>query len=189
MLIDLLVEPLHCKTAKCRFHAFNATAWAGVPIMADTSGLTRIAGMTPEMRDSALAAFDALSNWRDEIEATNERCLDKVMDKMSGVARSMGWPEQAIRGTREILETASKAQTSVIDQIMANWKKQLASPTDPLAVPRDFAGRVPEGSAATLSNAMPEFNPLAPWTFWMQAAQAWQRSWMPEAAPRRDRSH
>jgi hypothetical protein len=36
---------------------------------------------------------------------------------------------------------------------------------------------------------MPEFNPLAPWTFWMQAAQAWQRSWMPEAAPRRDRSH
>ena len=70
------------------------------------------------MRDGVVAAFDALSNWSDEIETVNERCLKKVLDQTSTVARSMGWPDQAIRMMREHLENASKAQTQIIDQIM-----------------------------------------------------------------------
>jgi hypothetical protein len=72
--------------------------------MASTSEFTNIPGMTNEMRESVVAAFNALSNWRDEIETVNERCLKKVLDQTSTVARSMGWPDQAIRQTREYLE-------------------------------------------------------------------------------------
>lgn len=142
-------------------------------------------GMTKEMRDGVAAAFDALSKWRDEIETVNERCLTKVLDQTSTVARSMGWPDQAVRITREQLEKASKAQTEVIDQIMEGWKQQMKSPPAAMGIPRTLAGQVPGFSGG----AMPTFDPMAPWTFWMQAAEAWQRTWMPDAARHRDRSH
>jgi hypothetical protein len=156
--------------------------------MASSSEFTNIPGITKEMRENVGSAFDALSNWRDEIETVNERCLSKVLDKTSAVARSMGWPDQAVNATRQALESASKAQTEVIDQLIESWKKQLKSPTAPLGIPRGLAGQIPGVSAPSLYGSMPEFNPLTPWTFWMQAAQAWQRAWMPEAPPR-NRSH
>ena len=145
--------------------------------MAGTESMN-VSGMTKEMRNSVIAAFDALSNWRDEIETANERCLGKVLDQTSAVARSMGWPDQAIRTTREYLERTSKVQIEMIDQITDGWKRQLKSATAPMAVPRSFTGQVPGG--------MSEFNLLAPWNFWLQAAEMWQRAWMPEAPPRRD---
>ena len=55
--------------------------------MASSSNFTNIPGMTKEMRDGLSAAFDALSNWRDEIETVNERCMGKVLDQTSAVAR------------------------------------------------------------------------------------------------------
>ena len=150
--------------------------------MASTSEFTNIPGMTNEMRESVVAAFDALSNWRDEIETVNERCLKKVLDQTSTVARSMGWPDQAIRQTREYLENTSKGQTQMIDQIIEGWKQQLKSPTAPMAIPRSFAGQIPGLSGS-------EFNPMAPWAFWMQAAEAWQKTWMPDVGQHKGRSH
>jgi hypothetical protein len=138
----------------------------------------KMPGMTKEMRDGVVAAFDALAKWRDEIEAVNERCLKKVLEQTSTVARSMGWPDQAVRMTKEHLEKASKAQTEIIDQIMEGWKQQVTAP-GAMGVPRSFSGQMP--------GAMPAFDPMAPWTFWMQAAEAWQRTWMPDAARQKDR--
>jgi hypothetical protein len=70
----------------------------------------------------------------------------------------------------------------MIDQIVDGWKQQLTSGTAPTAIPESFAGKV--------AGSMPELNPFAPWSFWLQAAEMWQRTWMPEAAMRRDdRSH
>ena len=155
--------------------------------MASSSEFTNIPGMTNEMRESVVAAFDALSNWRDEIETVNERCLKKVLDQTSTVARSMGWPDQAIRQTREYLENTSKGQTQMIDQIIEGWKQQLKSPTAPMAIPRSFAGQIPGLSGS--AGGMPEFNPMAPWAFWMQAAEAWQKTWMPDVGHRKGRSH
>jgi hypothetical protein len=153
--------------------------------MARLHDLTNIPGMTKEMRDSVKATFDALSNWRDEIEAANERCLGKVLDHTSAVARSMGWPDQAIKATREYLENTSKVQIEMIDRITDGWKEQLQSTTAPMPVPRGSPGHNP-----AFAGAMAEFNPLTPWTFWLQAAEMWQRVWMPEAQPRRQsRSH
>jgi hypothetical protein len=145
--------------------------------------------MTSEMRNNAVAAYDALSHWRDEIETANQRCLGEVTDKMCAVARAMGWPDHAIRATREYLETASKAQTAILDQLVTSWKEQLKSPTAPLGVPGTFARQLSETSNSPPFKGMPEFNPMAPWTFWMQMAEAWQRTWVPEATRRHDRSN
>lgn len=138
--------------------------------MASSSELN-VPGMTREMRDGVVAAFDALSNWRDEIETANERCLGKVRDRMSAIARSMGWSEQAIRTARDCLEKTSKVQVEMIDQIVNGWKQQLKSGAAPMAFPSSFGGQLPA--------ALPDFSPLAPWNFWLQAAEMWQRTWMP----------
>jgi hypothetical protein len=97
----------------------------------------------------------------------NERCLAKVLDQTSAVARSMGWSDQSIRTTREFLERTSKVQMEMTVQIMGGWKQQLNSATAPMAMPRSFAGQNP---------AMPDFSPLAPWNFWLQAAEMWQHT-------------
>jgi hypothetical protein len=137
--------------------------------------------MTMEMREGVIAAFDAISNWRDEVEAANERCLSKVLDRTSEIARSMGWPDQAITTAREYLEKTSKVQVEMIDQFMDGWKRQLKSATAPMATPSSLASH---SLAAT-----PEFNPLAPWNFWLQAAEMWQRTWMPKLPGSGTRSH
>ena len=150
--------------------------------MANSSDFANIPGMTKDMRDGVIAALDALSNWRHEVETANERCLGEVLDRTSAIARSMGWPDQAVSTTREYLEKTSKVQVEMIDQIMDGWKQQLKSGTAPTAIPTSFAGQG--------AGAMPEISPLAPWNFWLQAAEMWQRTWMPEAPPRSDtRSH
>ena len=48
--------------------------------MASSAEFANAPGMTKEMRESVVAAFDALSNWRDEVETANERCLSKVLE-------------------------------------------------------------------------------------------------------------
>jgi hypothetical protein len=147
-----------------------------------------IPGLTKEVREELVAAFDVLSNWRDEIETANERCLGKVLDRTAAAARAMGWPDQAVRSTRGYLEGAAKMQTEMIEQIIEGWKRQLESGTAPMAIPRSFSEQMPGLGSPFFGPAKPEFNPLAPWTFWMQAAEMWQRTWMPDV--RRDnRAH
>ena len=158
--------------------------------MANSSDFTNLAGMTKEMRDRVVAAFDALSNWRDEIEAANERCLGKVLDQTSAVARSMGWPDEAIKTTREYLQHTGKVQTQLIDQLMEGWKQQLKSPNGPMAIPRGLTGQTSGPSLSMMAGAMPDFDVFAPWKIWLQAAEMWQRTWMPDVAKRGDtRSH
>jgi hypothetical protein len=132
--------------------------------------------MSKEIGDQLIATFDSLSHWRDEVEAVNERCLSEVLVHTSAVARAMGWPDQAIQTTREHLENAAKGQTDMIDQVVEGWKRQLKSTTAPMAIPRGFAA-----SGSAFPNAKLEFNPLAPWMLWLQAAEMWQRAWMPDA--------
>jgi hypothetical protein len=140
--------------------------------MAGSYDFTNVPVMTQEMREGVVAALEALSNWRNEVAIANERCLSKVLDRTSPIARAMGWPDQAIETTRECLKKTSKVQAETIDQVMDGWKRQLKPATEPMAMPSSFTGHD--------HTAMPEFNPLAPWNFWLQAAEMWQRTWMPE---------
>jgi predicted nucleic acid-binding Zn ribbon protein len=138
-----------------------------------TADFKTIPGMSKEVREELAATFDVLSNWRDEIETVNERCLKKVLNRTSAVARAMGWPDQAVRSTREYLEGAAKAQTQMIDQIIEGWKQQVQSTSAPMAIPQSFTEH------PSVLRPKAEFNPLAPWMFWLQAAEMWQRTWMP----------
>jgi hypothetical protein len=153
--------------------------------MTNLPDLKAMPGLSKELREQLTATFDALSHWRDEVETANERCVGKVLDQTSSLARALGWPDHAIRTTREYLENASKVQMEMIDQIIEGWKGQLKSATAPTGIPRSFADQIP-GLGSPLSRAGPEFNPLAPWTFWWQAAEMWQRTWMPETSASRD---
>jgi hypothetical protein len=144
-----------------------------------------IPGITKEMREELVATFDAMSNWRDEIETVNKRCMGRVLDRTAAVVRAMGWPDQAVRSTREYLESASKAQTEMIDRTIEGWKRQLKSSTAPMAIPRSLSQHGP-GLASTFAGAKPEFNPLAPWMFWLQAAEMWQRTWIPDTLSQKD---
>jgi hypothetical protein len=92
----------------------------------------------------------------------------------------MGWPDQAIGSARQYLEGAVNAQTDAIDQIIEGWKRQIDSTSAPMPIPRGFTEHMPGLGAKT------EFNPLEPWMFWLQAAEMWQRSWMPDAPSRKD---
>ena len=149
--------------------------------MPNASDFVNLPGTTKEMRDRLIAAFDALANWRDEIQTANERCLGNVLEQTSEVARSMGWPDEAVKATRQYLQNASKSQTQLIDQLMDGWKQQLKSPISPMAVPRSLAGTAPGVQA---------LGAFAPWTLWLQAAEMWQRTWMPDASKGWDtRSH
>jgi hypothetical protein len=151
--------------------------------MASSFDVTNIPGMTKEMRDRVGAAFDALSNWRDEIEIANERCLGKVLDQTSAVARSMGWPEEAIKTTQDYLKRTSKAQTQLIDQLMEGWKHQLKSPVAPMGIPR-LGGPISGPYATTMTGAMSDLNAFAPWTIWLHAVELWQRTWIPGSQTR-----
>ena len=64
--------------------------------MSNPPDFKSVPGMSKETREELAAIFNALSTWRDEIETANERCLGKVLDRTSAVARTMGWPDQAI---------------------------------------------------------------------------------------------
>ena len=154
--------------------------------MASSSDFTNIAGMTKEMRDRVAAAFDALSNWRDEVETANERCLGYVLDQTSAVARSMGWPDEAVKTTRDYLQQTAKVQTQLIDQLIEVWKQQLKSPIGPMAIPRGLTGQTSGPSLSMMAGAMPDFDLFAPWKIWLQAAEMWQRTWMPDVAKRGD---
>jgi len=150
--------------------------------MANSPDFRNMPGMSKEVRDQLVTTFDALSNWRDEVEAVNERCLSKVLVHTSAVAKAMGLPDQAIRATRENLETAAKAQTAMIDQIIEGWKRQLSMTA--MAAPRSYGEPIP-GFGAGFPDARLEFDPLAPWKMWFQAAEMWQRAWMPDPQSRK----
>ena len=87
--------------------------------MANSSDFANIPGMTREMRDGVIAALNAVSNWRDEADTANERCLGKVLDRTSAIARSMGWPDQAVRVAREYMEKTSNSQVA---QRRTGWR-------------------------------------------------------------------
>ena len=120
-----------------------------------------------EAREAIKAVFEALSEWRDEVGATNERRSETVLDKMAAAARSLGWPKELVDASHKHLTQASKAQMHLIEQMMQAWEKQLTSPTADqfMAQLRTLPSM---GLGATTST---------PLDFWMQAAEMWQRNW------------
>ena len=133
-----------------------------------SSPQTRTQQILPrDARDAIEAAFDALSNWRDEIGASTERYSETVLDKMADAARALGWPKELVNASHKHLVQASKAQMQTIDQLMDVWKKQLTAPEA-----NQFMAQL--RAFPTGFGTLPVSSPL---DLWMQTAEMWQRNW------------
>jgi hypothetical protein len=137
-------------------------------------------GLSDEARRAVNAAFDAMSEWRNEVSASSDRYTGKVMDKMSEAARIMGWPDALISATKTHLQQTSRMQTQMIDQFMDAWQQQLKSPGSPVQLPT-FPGLQLPGMPNMQMPGMPGMGqlgsmPMAPLQMWLQFADMWQKS-------------
>ena len=53
---------------------------------------------------------------------------------MAAAARALGWPEQIVDATRAQLQSITKMQIQMMDQLMDAWEEQIKSP-NPLTAP------------------------------------------------------
>ena len=130
--------------------------------------------LSGEARQAAMAALNAVAQWRDEIASANDRCLTKVLDQVATAQLAQGWPNSVTIATREHLAKAAKIQTQMLDRLMAEWEQQLKSKASS-PNPAIFA------SAAAIDpvSEVMRFGQmtLTPYKIWFNAAEAWQRSW------------
>jgi hypothetical protein len=70
-------------------------------------------------------AFDAMTDWQEEVRSIGERHGQKVLTKLSVAAKSAGWPDAVVDASRNQIQLAAKAQAQALDQIMSVWRQQL----------------------------------------------------------------
>jgi hypothetical protein len=75
-------------------------------------------GLSDEARKAVNAAFDAMSTWRTETVNNSEKDLERVIDKMAAAARALGWPEEIADATRGQMQSITKMQIQMMDQMM-----------------------------------------------------------------------
>ena len=80
-----------------------------------------VPGLSNEARDAVNAAFEAMSTWRTETVDNSEKNLGQVIEKMAAAARAVGWPEQIVDATRSQMQTVTKTQIQMMDQMMDAW--------------------------------------------------------------------
>lgn len=162
------------------------------------------AGLTEEARKAFNSAFDALSDWREDMASTYDKNSVHAFETMAAAAKTMGWPSDFVDLTRQQMQQASKLQLQMMDQVMDVWEQQMKSPGAALPVPAavaekmksfqgaggapsfpgmpNFPGMPPFGAMPNFPG-MPDFSKMAgmgmmnPIQFWMQAAEMWQKSW------------
>jgi hypothetical protein len=143
--------------------------------------------LNEDARKSVSQAFDAMENWRSQLNDLGEKNSEAVFDKLSEAAKSLGWPTDYLEMSRRKVQQASKLQVQVVDQMMDAWEKNLTAlgkgaqapnfPTFP-AMP-NFPGFSPPSSGASPFPGFGDMSatPMMPLQLWMQAAEAWQKSW------------
>jgi hypothetical protein len=151
--------------------------------MMSASDIRKLTSLSGQSRQTVTSAFEALEQWRDEIFSANDRCLTKVLDQMAAAHRAMGWPDHVAAAAREHLLKASKAQTHMIDQVMDAWERQLKSQDVPRGVPEGLRSQMPAFSGSAFADPVSDMMrfgemTLVPFRLWIQAAEAWQRSWV-----------
>jgi hypothetical protein len=158
--------------------------------MMSTSDIRSLTSLSRDARQAMAGAFGALAEWRQEVEAANQRYLKKTLDRMAKAQRAMGWPEQVTAVARESLMEASKVQMRTIDRIADAWEQQLRSSRGPAGVPK--APRLPTVPLPSAADPVAEMMrigemALVPFRLWVQAAEAWQRNWASAMAARAGR--
>jgi hypothetical protein len=143
--------------------------------------LMSVPGLSDEARKAVNAAFDAMSAWRVEMANSNEKNSEEVIEKMAAAARALGWPEQIVDATRAQLQSITKMQIQMMDQMMDTWEEQIKSP-NPMAVPSAMLSKLKSLPSVSPAGSWPNADafPIAainPMQFWMQFAEQWQKAW------------
>jgi hypothetical protein len=134
-----------------------------------------VPGLSNEARDAVNAAFDAMSTWRMETINSSEKNLEQVIEKMAAAARALGWPEQIVDATRSQLQTVTKTQIQMMDQMMDAWEEQIKSP-NPSAMLSKLKSLSDLSPAGTWPNVA-GVSAINPMQFFIQFAEQWQKTW------------
>jgi cob(I)alamin adenosyltransferase len=137
--------------------------------------LVSIPALSDEARDAVNAAFEAMSSWRSEAIENNEKSLEQVVEKMAVAARALGWPEQIVEATRSQMQSVTKAQIKLMDQMVDAWEEQIKSPNPSMMLSKlnSLSGFGPAGTWANAAG-MSAMNPMQ---FYMQIFEEWQKAW------------
>ena len=134
-----------------------------------------VPGLSGEARDAVNAAFDAMSTWRTETVSNSEKNLEQVIEKMAAAARALGWPEQIVDATRSQLQTLTKTQIQLIDQLTDTWEEQIKSP-NPSAMLSKLKSLSGFGPAVSWPNVA-DVSAMNPMQFFTQFVEQWQKAW------------
>jgi len=133
--------------------------------------LMSIPGLSNEAREAVNAAFDAMSTWRTETVQSSEKNLEQVIEKMAAAGRALGWPQQIVDATRSQMQTMTKMQIQMMDQLMDAWEEQIKSPNPSAMLSKltSLSSFSPAGSWPNVTD-MSAMNP-------MQFVEQWQKMW------------
>jgi len=134
-----------------------------------------IPGLSTEARDAVNAAFEAMSTWRTETVNNSEKNLEQVIEKMAAAGRALGWPEQIVDATRAQMQTLTKTQIQMMDQMMDAWEEQIKSP-NPSAMLSKLKSLSSFGPAGSWPN-LGDVSTTNPMQFSMQFVEQWQKVW------------
>jgi hypothetical protein len=140
-----------------------------------------VSGLSGDARQAVNAAFDAMSAWRIETAQSSEKNSEQVIEKMAAAARALGWPEQIVDATRAQLQSITKMQIQMMDQLMDAWEEQIKSP-NPMTVPSAMLSKLKSVPGARPAGTWPNADAFAgaavnPMQFWVQLAEQWQKAW------------
>jgi hypothetical protein len=139
-----------------------------------------VPGLSDEARKAVNAAFDAMSAWRIETANNNEKNSEQVIEKLAAAARALGWPEQIVDATRSQLQSITKMQMQMMDQMMDAWEEQIKSPMtgSPSAMLSKLKSLPSVSPVGTWANADAlQTAAINPMQFWTQVAEQWQKTW------------
>jgi len=148
--------------------------------MAADYGAHQMKELNDEARKAVNSAFDALNDWRNDMASASERYSAKIFDQMSEASKAMGWPNEMVDATRQQLQNASRMQLQMMDQVMDAWKEQIRNPGAGLNMRPNLMQSTP--GMLEFAKNMGDFGGMggmatAPFQFWMQAAEMWQKNW------------
>jgi hypothetical protein len=142
--------------------------------MSKSEHKSRTSNLDEKAMDAFDEAFEAMAQWRDDINELTEKHGDAAFQKLTVAARAVGWPDSVIESTKMQLTQASKMQSDMIDHMMTAWQEHLKAP----ASPAKLMGTI-SSNPLRQAGANPDLTnfALAPTQFWMQATAMWQKSW------------
>ncbi len=142
-----------------------------------------------DARKSVLQAFEAMELWRNQLNEIGAKNSEAVFDKLTDAAKSLGWPTDYLKdepANRCSRPRNCRSRSSTKSWTL--WQRNVAAfgksgqppvfPTFPQMPGMPGSGQpLASGNASIPGLGDLAANPMMPLQLWMQAAEAWQKSW------------